>query len=182
MPLARHHEITTAFPGLVMTCCHLLNDRPEKTIFPLESALILSQEPVKIVKKHLVEDCPFRMSRTIDSCHSKDKDSGAKALFPLIEEYFESGKSIEDGFAPRAVQQYRKAFYGLWQRKKFRFMLKREKSTAIYSGFFHPSGGWRMAQYFSESKRDARKAHDFLGLGMLKKEINLKNELKQGQD
>jgi hypothetical protein len=37
-----------------MTCCHLLNDRPEKTIFPLESALILSQEPVKIVKKHLV--------------------------------------------------------------------------------------------------------------------------------
>jgi hypothetical protein len=28
------------------------------------------------VKKHLVEDGPFRMSRTIDSCHSKDKDSG----------------------------------------------------------------------------------------------------------
>jgi len=59
-----------------MTYGHLLNYGPEEAVLPLESALILSQEPVKIVKKHLVENCPFRMSRTIDSCHSKDKDSG----------------------------------------------------------------------------------------------------------
>jgi hypothetical protein len=55
---------------------HLLDDRSEEAVLLLETSLVLCQEPVKIVKKHPVENGPFRMSRTIDSCHSKDKDSG----------------------------------------------------------------------------------------------------------
>jgi hypothetical protein len=49
---------------------HILDDRPEKTVLPLETTLILNQEPVEMMEKHPVEDGPLRMSRTIDSRHS----------------------------------------------------------------------------------------------------------------
>jgi len=45
---------------------HLLDDRPEKTVVPLETGLILSQEPVEMMEQHPVEDGPLRMSRTVD--------------------------------------------------------------------------------------------------------------------
>jgi len=47
---------------------HLLDDRPQKTIFLLEAALILGQEPVEVMKKHPVEDGPLGMTRAVDSC------------------------------------------------------------------------------------------------------------------
>ena len=54
----------------------ILDDRPEISVVPLEPALIFRDEPLEMMKKHPVENGPFRMSRTIDSCHSKDKDLG----------------------------------------------------------------------------------------------------------
>jgi len=41
---------------------HDLDYRPEKTVLPLESALIFGEEPVEMMEKHPVEDGPLRMS------------------------------------------------------------------------------------------------------------------------
>jgi hypothetical protein len=49
---------------------HLLNDQPENTVLPLETGLILNQEPVEMIKNHPVKDHLLRTSRTIDSRHS----------------------------------------------------------------------------------------------------------------
>jgi len=54
---------------------HLLNDRSEKTVLPLKTTLILSQEPVEMMEEYPVKDRPLRMSRTIDSPHSGRKAS-----------------------------------------------------------------------------------------------------------
>jgi len=54
---------------------HLLDDRPEKTVLPLETTLILSQKPVEMMEQHPVEDRPLRMSVTIESRHSRRKAS-----------------------------------------------------------------------------------------------------------
>ena len=35
---------------------HLLDDRPEKTILPLETTLILRQEPVEMMEEYTVKD------------------------------------------------------------------------------------------------------------------------------
>ena len=48
---------------------HLLDDRPEIPVLPLEPALILRQEPVEMMEQHPVEDRPLRMPRTIHSRH-----------------------------------------------------------------------------------------------------------------
>jgi hypothetical protein len=45
---------------------NLLDDRSEKPILPLETTLILRQEPVEMMEKHPVENGPLRMPRTID--------------------------------------------------------------------------------------------------------------------
>jgi len=50
---------------------HLLDDRSEKPILPLETVFIFGQEPVEMMEKHPVENGPLRMSRTIDSRHSR---------------------------------------------------------------------------------------------------------------
>jgi hypothetical protein len=52
-----------------------LDDRPEKTIFLLEAALILGQEPVEVMKKHPVEDGPLGMTRAVDSWHDRSHSS-----------------------------------------------------------------------------------------------------------
>jgi len=49
--------------------------KPEKTVLPLETTLILNQEPVEMMEKHPVEDGPLRMPRTIHSRHSRGKAS-----------------------------------------------------------------------------------------------------------
>jgi hypothetical protein len=54
---------------------HLLDDRPEKTILPLEPTLIFRQKPVEMMEEYPVKDCPLRMSRTMDSRHSRRKAS-----------------------------------------------------------------------------------------------------------
>ena len=48
---------------------HVLDDRPEEAVLLLETTLILSQEPVEMMRQHPVKDRPLRMSRTIDSRH-----------------------------------------------------------------------------------------------------------------
>lgn len=47
----------------------LLDNRPEKPVLLLKAALILSQEAVKVMKEHTVEDSAFWMSGAIDSDH-----------------------------------------------------------------------------------------------------------------
>jgi len=58
-----------------MTCGHLLDDRPEITIVPLESALVFRDEPLEMMEKHLVENGTFRMTRTVDSRHIGNEES-----------------------------------------------------------------------------------------------------------
>jgi hypothetical protein len=53
-----------------------LDDRPEKPVLPLETGLILGQEPVEMMKQHPVEDRALRMAWTIDSRHIRKE--GAK--------------------------------------------------------------------------------------------------------
>ena len=73
-----------------VTLDHLLDDRAEEAILLLETALILGQETIKVVKKHPVEDSPLRMSGTINSCHSRSFSSRNRpdrrgfALFPYV--------------------------------------------------------------------------------------------------
>lgn len=55
---------------------HLLDDRPEEAILLLKPGLILGQELVKVMEEHPVEHGAFRMSGTVNSCHSKNIDSG----------------------------------------------------------------------------------------------------------
>jgi len=44
-----------------------LDDRPEITVVPLETALILGQEALEMGEKHPVENGSLRSARTIDS-------------------------------------------------------------------------------------------------------------------
>jgi hypothetical protein len=52
-----------------MTCGHILDDRPEITIVPLEPALVFGDEPLEMMEKHSVENGAFRMTRAVDSRH-----------------------------------------------------------------------------------------------------------------
>ncbi|GEM_PF-2616922 len=53
-----------------------LDDRTEVTVLLLEAAIILGPELVKIMEHHPVEHGTFRMSGTIDSCHSREEYPG----------------------------------------------------------------------------------------------------------
>jgi hypothetical protein len=57
---------------------HLLDYRPEEPILPLETTLILRQEPVEMMEKHPVENGPLRMSRVIDSGHGGRRASSPR--------------------------------------------------------------------------------------------------------
>jgi hypothetical protein len=59
---------------------HLLDDRPEETVLPLETTLILRQEPVEMMEEYPVKDRPLRMSRTINSRHSRRKASRTRPM------------------------------------------------------------------------------------------------------
>jgi hypothetical protein len=48
------------------------DDGPEEAVLLLETALILGQETIKVMKEHLVEDGALRMSGTVDSLHDKE--------------------------------------------------------------------------------------------------------------
>jgi hypothetical protein len=52
-----------------MTFGHLLDDRPEKAVFPLEPALVFRDEPLEMMEKYPVEKSAFRMTGAIDSRH-----------------------------------------------------------------------------------------------------------------
>jgi len=55
---------------------HFLDDRSEKTVLSLEPGLIFLKERVKVMEEHPEEHGAFRMSGTVNSCHSKNIDSG----------------------------------------------------------------------------------------------------------
>jgi hypothetical protein len=64
-------------------------------------------------------------------------DAYAKALFPLIKRYFESGKIIRDGFATQAIQQYKKSFESIALKPstllKYCFMLSSLDDDILFS-------------------------------------------------
>ena len=51
------------------------DDEPEEAILSLEPALVLGQESLEIIEQRLIEDGALRMSRTINSCHSRSFSS-----------------------------------------------------------------------------------------------------------
>jgi len=55
---------------------HLLDDGTEEAVLLLETGLIFLKELVKVMEKHPVEHGALRMPGAVDSCHSRDKDSG----------------------------------------------------------------------------------------------------------
>jgi hypothetical protein len=71
------HEGESAFrvAAIKITLDHVLDDRPEIAMLPLEPALILAQEPVEMMEQNPVEDGPLWMSRAIDSRHGGRKAS-----------------------------------------------------------------------------------------------------------
>jgi hypothetical protein len=48
---------------------------PEEPVLLLEVVFMLRKEPVKIMEEHTVENGALRMSRPVDSCHGKDRNS-----------------------------------------------------------------------------------------------------------
>jgi len=71
-----------ALPGNLQLVRHVLGHqemevgvKPEKTVLPLETTLVLRQEPVEMMRQHPVEDGPLRMLGTIDSRHSRREAS-----------------------------------------------------------------------------------------------------------
>jgi len=62
--------------GAVQVALHdLINDRPEEAVLSLETALILREEAVEVMKRHPVEGSPLRMSGAVGSGHSGTLDS-----------------------------------------------------------------------------------------------------------
>jgi hypothetical protein len=45
------------------------DDRSEEAVFPRKTSLIFRDEPLKMMKKHSVENVLFRMTRAVDSRH-----------------------------------------------------------------------------------------------------------------
>jgi hypothetical protein len=54
---------------------HLLDYRAEVPVFPLETILVFSKEPLEIIKKHPVKHRVFRMTLAVDPCHGREDDS-----------------------------------------------------------------------------------------------------------
>jgi len=50
---------------------HILDDGSEEAVLSLETGLIFGQELVKVMEEHPVEHGAFRMSGTVNSCHSR---------------------------------------------------------------------------------------------------------------
>jgi hypothetical protein len=62
-------ESATGIAAVEIALDDVLDDRPEETIVPLESALVFGDEPLEMMKKHPVENGAFRMARAVDSRH-----------------------------------------------------------------------------------------------------------------
>ena len=54
-----------------ITLHHLLDDRAEEAVLPLEPALVLRQEALEMMEQHPVEGGALRMPSTIHSCHDR---------------------------------------------------------------------------------------------------------------
>jgi len=53
----------------------VLDDRPEVAVLPLETVLVLGEKPVEMMEEHPIENRAFRMSRTVDFRHIREKRS-----------------------------------------------------------------------------------------------------------
>jgi hypothetical protein len=57
--------------AIQITLDHLLDDGSEEAVLSLETGLIFGQELVKVMEEYTVEHGAFRMSGTVNSCHSR---------------------------------------------------------------------------------------------------------------
>ena len=54
---------------------HILDHRTETAILLLETILIFSKEPLKIIKEYPIKNRVFRMMLAVDPCHGREDDS-----------------------------------------------------------------------------------------------------------
>ncbi|MEM2126552.1 MAG: hypothetical protein QXQ53_09175 [Candidatus Methanosuratincola sp.] len=73
-------ELAAGIAAVKILLDHLLDDRPGKTVLPLEPALILGQEPVEMMEEYPIKDSPLRMPVTIDSRHGRRKASRTEPM------------------------------------------------------------------------------------------------------
>jgi hypothetical protein len=71
LPQSRYFSTTPLTIGLKNPPSFASRLRTAKPVLPLETVFIFGQEPVEMMEKHPVENGPLRMSRTIDSRHSR---------------------------------------------------------------------------------------------------------------
>lgn len=58
---------------------HFFDDGTEEAVLSLETGLIFGQELFKVMEEHPVEHGAFRMSGTVNSCHSKESSIKKRA-------------------------------------------------------------------------------------------------------
>jgi hypothetical protein len=69
LPQSRYFSTTSLTTGRKKPPSFASRFRTAKPVLPLETTLILHQEPVEMMEKHPVKDRPLRMSRMIHSRH-----------------------------------------------------------------------------------------------------------------
>ena len=75
LPKSRYFSTTSLTIGRKKPSSFASRLRTAKPVLPLETTLILRQKPVEMMEEYPIKDCPLRMSRTIDSRHSRRKAS-----------------------------------------------------------------------------------------------------------
>jgi hypothetical protein len=75
LPQSRYFSTTSLTIGRKKPPSFASRLRTAKPVLPLETTLILRQEPVEMMEKDPIENGPLRMSRTIDSRHSRREAS-----------------------------------------------------------------------------------------------------------
>jgi len=75
LPQSRYFSTTSLTIGRKKPPSFASRLRTAKPVLPLETVFIFDQEPLEMMQQHPVENGPLRMSRTIDSRHSRRKAS-----------------------------------------------------------------------------------------------------------
>jgi hypothetical protein len=53
----------------------VFDHQPKETVLFFETSFIRGQEAIEVVEEHPIGNTPFRMSRTVHSCHSRSCQS-----------------------------------------------------------------------------------------------------------
>jgi len=54
---------------------NILDDWPKEAVLPLETILVFTKEPLKIIKEYPIKSRMFRMTLAVDPCHGRGDDS-----------------------------------------------------------------------------------------------------------